>query len=173
MHRLGRISMLGICSLAAACALPLYDGDGENAPTIGGEANVPADGGGKANPDDTLASYDSQATYTYPGCPDEDWGCKRAVTYRCAKRTITARYAECRDAAECVAVNLVGDCIDDGLPALVNSAQVAAFEDEIDVEIARYCEEADCMSSGQPPGGAYPECTNGLCTWTWLPDAGT
>lgn len=109
-----------------------------------------------------------QETYTYPGCPNVDYGCPRLGTVYCALESIRAEYSTCEQDSDCVAVGVEDRCAGYGQcpPAMVNTAGRQAFAGRANSELLRYCGTSPtCVSSGG--SCAYPSftprCKQGHC----------
>ena len=140
---------------------------------VSGEGKVVdrEDGG---NPD--AGHPDGRVSYSYEGCDDAGfYGCPGLLQLYCAAEVIEDKHNACVTASDCTPVRL-NNCaaIFDCPPAAVNTAQRAAFEAELAVELERYC-SGGCYTAGLCAYTYYSggvECRNGRCV-AFHDDAGT
>ncbi|MFP2963853.1 hypothetical protein ACLEPN_40595 [Myxococcus sp. 1LA] len=108
-----------------------------------------------------------QATYTYPGCANEDYNCPRLKTVYCALESLRTERDNCEQDSDCVAVTVNGRCTGYGEcpPAMVNAASSAEFATRAAEEVLRYCTESPiCSSIGQCAFPSFvPRCRQGHC----------
>lgn len=153
----------------SGCLEPIYQSPPDaQAPTH--------DGGADAGPD-------TQTSYEYPGCANEDDRCPRLPTFYCAIRAIQSKYDACSAASDCAPAEGVFDGTCTGIAScgelMVNQANLGAFSREVSEEVARYCpdrggcrESGSCAEIRQAPDWA-PDCVSGRCQWTRVePDGG-
>ncbi|HET9449264.1 MAG TPA: hypothetical protein VFO83_00185, partial [Aggregicoccus sp.] len=114
------LSALMCCWLLACAGAGPGDERGPGGPA---SAESPADAG----------PVDSQASYTYPGCANEDYNCPRLKTAYCALEAIRQKHdGSCARVEDCTLAALENDCTGSsscgGLP--IHVAGAAAFRAE-------------------------------------------
>ncbi len=121
----------------------------------------------------------TQASYEYPGCANEDYGCPRLLTLYCALRRIEAAHAGgCTQDAECTRANIQNRCIGYGVCEAipVRADQRAAYESAAQAEVDRYCSDAaacrESPSCASSPDQFRAVCRGGRCVSERI-DAGT
>jgi hypothetical protein len=138
-----------------ACLVPPRDR------TVGGVH----DGGGVDRGPDERAD----GGYQYPGCPDQDYGCPRLITFYCAMDALRLAHATCASDEDCAFATLDLRCTgwDACTPAAVTVTQRASYEAAADAEGARYCaSNGGCAESPEcalPRSAFRPACRGGLC----------
>lgn len=98
--------------------------------------------------DHAPTAKDSQATYQYAGCSNEDRGCPpRFQTLICAVRTIASKYDRCSNDEDCAQAALSPKCSGIGAcaPYFVAGEFKTRFEGEAQLEIDRYCPESGAV----------------------------
>lgn len=119
-----------------------------------------------------------QASYEYPGCPNEDYYCPRLKTVYCALEEIRRAHAFCSAPSDCVEATFSGRCTGMGPcpPPLVNAAERANYLAAVEAEVDRYCWDAGCASAGScgwQPNDHVVGCPSGTCTWLPRSDGGS
>lgn len=92
-----------------------------------------------------------QESYSYPGC--EDAGsiyCPNLNVFACAMQSIRGKHDACQSAADCMTLTL-DNCVGyfaGCAPAAVSKLRESAFREESGIEMARYCDGAQCRLAG-------------------------